>query len=88
MINARWDRRLIERNAPQSSTPWPMSATGRAAAPATTGSARTCSTFAAPRSSTTSMSSPATETINKQPDYLTGALGEDVGGGDTEYVVG
>jgi hypothetical protein len=40
-------------NASRSSTPWPRSATGRAAAPATWASARTCSTFAAPRSSTT-----------------------------------
>jgi Transposase DDE domain len=42
----------------RSSTPWPMSAAGRAAAPATWGSGRTCSTFAAAQWSTTCTSSP------------------------------
>ena len=46
-------------NASRSSTPWPTSATGRAAAPATWAPARTCSTCAASPSSTTSTSSPA-----------------------------
>jgi hypothetical protein len=43
----------------RSSTPWPTSAAGRAAAPATAASARTCSTCAGSRWSTTSTSSPA-----------------------------
>jgi Transposase domain (DUF772) len=43
----------------RSSTPWPMSAAGRGAVPATSASARTCSTYAEWRSSTTSTSSPA-----------------------------
>jgi len=43
----------------RSSTPWPMSAAGRAGVPATSASARTCSTSAASPSSTTSTSSPA-----------------------------
>ena len=43
----------------RSSTPWPTSDTGRAAAPATAAPARTCSTCAASPWSTTSTSSPA-----------------------------
>ena len=46
-------------SASRSSTPWRMSATGKAAAPATAAPARTCSTSAASPSSTTSTSSPA-----------------------------
>jgi hypothetical protein len=46
-------------NGPPSSTPWPTWAAGRATAPATSGCARTCSTYAGSRSSTTSTSSPA-----------------------------
>ena len=42
----------------RSSTPWPTSAAGRAIVPATSASARTCSTSAALRWSTTSTSSP------------------------------
>jgi hypothetical protein len=45
-------------SGPRSSTPWPMWAAGRAAAPATSVSARTCSTCAGSRWSTTSTSSP------------------------------
>ena len=65
-------------NASPSSTPWPTSGTGRAAAPATAAPARTCSTCAASLSSTTSTSSPASPSpmaISSSPDgYLTGAL--------------
>jgi Transposase DDE domain len=43
----------------RSSTPWPTSATGKAAAPAMLASARTCSTCAGSPWSTTSTSSPA-----------------------------
>jgi hypothetical protein len=54
-----------------------QSATGRATAPATSASARTCSTYAAPPWSTTSTSphvfSPSV-TTSWPPDYLTGAL--------------
>ena len=42
----------------RSSTPWPMSAAGRAAAPAMLASAKTCSTCAGSRLSTTFTSSP------------------------------
>jgi hypothetical protein len=45
-------------SASWSSTPWPRSAAGKAAAPATWGSPRTCSIFAAARSSITCTSSP------------------------------
>jgi len=45
-------------SASRSSTPWPRSATGKVAAPATWDSARTCLTFAVPRSSITCTSSP------------------------------
>src|SRR5512132_1318416 len=51
-----------------------MSASGRVAAPATWGSARTCSTCAGSRSCTTSTSSPANPLTNKPHDYLTGSL--------------
>jgi hypothetical protein len=50
-----------------SNTPWPMSATGRAIAPATLANARTCSTYAAPRWSTTCTSSPASHTKPSKP---------------------
>jgi len=53
-----WDGRSCASGS-RSSTPWPMSAAGRADAPATWASARTCSTCAGLRWSTTSMSSPA-----------------------------
>jgi hypothetical protein len=46
-------------NACRSSMPWRRSAAGRATAPATSASARTCSTYAASPWSTTSTSSPA-----------------------------
>jgi transposase len=46
-------------SASRSSTPWPMSAAGKATAPATSASARTCSTCAGSRSSITCTSSPA-----------------------------
>ena len=65
-------------NASRSSTPWPTSGTGRAAAPATRAPARTCSTCAASPSSITSTSSPASPspTVTSSPpdSYLTGAL--------------
>ncbi len=46
-------------NAPRSSTPWPTSGTGKAAALATAAAAKTCSTCAVSLWSTTSTSSPA-----------------------------
>jgi hypothetical protein len=59
-------------NACRSSTPWRMSAAGRATAPATSGSARTCSTYAGSQSSTTSTSSPANpHQPNKPPKPAT-----------------
>jgi Transposase domain (DUF772) len=65
-------------NASLSSTPWPTSGTGRAAAPATWAPARTCSTCAASPWSTTSTSSPASllPTVTSSPpdSYLTDAL--------------
>ncbi len=57
-------------SGPRSSTAWPTSATGRAAAPATWARARTCSTCAAARWSTTSTSSPAHHgPSSRQPEH-------------------
>ena len=71
------DGRAKLREASQSSTPWPTSGTGRAAAPATGAPASTCSTCAGSPWSTTSTSSPASPSptvISSPPDgYLTGA---------------
>ena len=63
-------------SGPPSSTPWPMSAAGRAAVPATWASARTCSTCAGSRSSTTSTSSPANphQPTSRLINYLADAL--------------
>jgi len=65
-------------NASRSSTPWPMSGTGKAAAPATWAPVRTCSTCAGSPWSTISTSLPASPSpmaISSSPDgYLTGAL--------------
>jgi hypothetical protein len=54
-------------SGPRSSTAWPTSATGRAAAPATWARARTCSTYAAAPWCTTCTSSPTHHRPSSRP---------------------